>query len=200
MARKKELTHADAMEIFHQDGVLEVVAGAILLNLGFDILNGSSMTSLFTYIPIVLMSSMKNQITIARIGYEAFNGDEIKVRNWNLYAAIGLVVMLVVMSVVVLGDMLNLRAALSLPFGKHLPSLLEGLVLALGCLAAAWLIPLRRYFLYAAIALALGIIGFFVFPAQVLVFVFAGVLLGNGARLMIKFSRAYPLIKDEPKK
>jgi hypothetical protein len=70
MAIKKEkyLTRQEAMEIFHQDGVLEVVMGATLLNFGFDILNEMSFTSLFTYIPIVLMSAMKNQITISRIG------------------------------------------------------------------------------------------------------------------------------------
>lgn len=200
MAKKKEMTRAEAMEVFHQDGILEIVFGAIMLNLGFDILNGASFTSLFTYIPIVLMSSMKNQITISRIGFEAFNGDEIKARNWNLYAAIGMVVTLISLSMFVLNDMLNVRAVISLPFGNHLPSLFEGVILALGCLAAGFLIPLKRFLLYAPVAFLIGVIGFFVFPSQAVAFVFAGVLLGNGARMMIKFSKAYPLKKDLEKK
>ncbi|HUV16006.1 MAG TPA: hypothetical protein VMW28_05530 [Pelolinea sp.] len=202
MAKKKtiELTRAKAMEIFHQDGVLEIVAGAVLLNFGFDILNQGSMTSLFTYIPIVLMSSLKNQITIARIGLDSFNGDETKVRNWNLAAAVGMVITLVALSMIVLNDTLNIRAMINLPIGEELPSLLAGIILALGCLAAGLLIPLKRFLFYAAAALVIGVVSFFAFPAQVLAFVFAGVLLGNGARMMVKFSRAFPLKKDQEKK
>ena len=35
MPNKKSLTRAEAMEIFHQDGVLEIVLGVTLLNFGF---------------------------------------------------------------------------------------------------------------------------------------------------------------------
>ena len=196
----KERTRIENMEIFHQDGIIEIVAGAVLLNVGFDILNKVTFTSLFTYIPILLMSSMKKQITITRIGYDAFDGDEMKVRNWNLFIAIGMVIILMALSVFVLSDMLNLQASIALPYGHHLPSLLEGLILAIGCLAAALFIPLKRFYFYAAIALVIGVIGFFFFPAQVPAFVFAFVLLGNGARLMILFSRKYPLEKDTERK
>jgi putative effector of murein hydrolase LrgA (UPF0299 family) len=201
MVNKKEkyLTQMEAMEIFHQDGVLEVVMGATLLNFGFDILNKMTFTSLFTYIPIVLMSAMKNQITISRIGFEAFDGDETRVRNWNLITAAGMVVILVALSMFVLNDTLKIQESISLPFASHLPSLLTGLVLALGSLAAAIFIPLKRLYVYTAAALLIGVIGLFLFPAQVAVFAIAGVLLGNGVRMMIQFSRKYPLKKDDPK-
>lgn len=196
----KDLTRAEAMEIFHQDGVLEVVFGATLLNLGFDILNKMEFTSLFTYIPIVLMSSMKNQITVSRIGFEAFDGDATKVRRWNLITAAGMVAVLVALSIFVLGDLLNVRASISLPFDGHRPSLIAGIVLALGSLAGALLIPLKRFYAYAAAALLIGVIGLFLFPAQVTAFAIAVVVLGNGIRLMIQFSRKYPLKKDEGNK
>lgn len=201
MANKKEkyLSRQEAMEIFHQDGVLEVVVGATLLNFGFDILNEMSFTSLFTYIPIVLMSAMKNQITISRIGFEAFDGDENSVRNWNLITAAGMVLILVALSMFVLNDTLNIREAISLPFGNHLPSLITGLVLGLGSLAGAIFIPLKRFYFYAAAALLIGVIGLFLFPAQVTTFAIAGVLLGNGVRMMIQFSRKHPLKKDDIK-
>jgi hypothetical protein len=192
------------MEIFHQDGVLEVVMGATLLNFGFDILNKMSFTSLFTYIPIVLMSAMKNQITISRIGFVAFDGDETSVRNWNLVTAAGMVVILVALSLFVLNDTLKIREIISLPATSQIPSLLTGLVLALGSLAGAVFIPLKRFYAYAAAALLIGVAGLFLFPAQVAAFAIAGVLLGNGVRMMIQFSRKYPLnkndMKDEGKK
>jgi hypothetical protein len=187
------------MEIFHQDGVLEVVMGATLLNFGFDILNEMSFTSLFTYIPIVLMSAMKNQITISRIGFESFDGDENSVRNWNLITAAGMVLVLVALSMFVLNDTLQIRELISLPSTSHIPSLFTGLVLALGSLAGAVLIPLKRFYFYAAAALLIGVLGLFLFPAQVATFAIAGVLLGNGVRMMIQFSRKYPLKKDDMK-
>ena len=197
MSKRKNLTRAEAMEIFHQDGVLEIVLGATLLNFGFDLLNGMKVTSLFTYVPIVLMSAMKNQITISRLGYDAFEADETSVRNWNLFTAVGMVAMLIVLSLFVLNDMLNVRPMI--PFGGtgNLPSLFTGVILAIGTLAAAMLIPLKRFFLYAATALGLGVLGFFFFPAQVIAFIFAGIILGNGIRLMMKFSKKYPLKKAD---
>jgi len=201
MANKKEkyLTRPEAMEIFHQDGILEVVMGATLLNFGFDLLNEMTFTSLFTYVPIVLMSAMKNQITISRIGYDAFDGDETTVRNWNLVTAAGMVVILVALSIFVLNDTLKIRELISLPETNRVPSLLTGLVLALGSLAGAVFIPLKRFFAYAAAALLIGVAGFFLFPAQVAAFAIAGVLLGNGVRMMIRFSRKFPLKKDDTK-
>lgn len=196
--KKKEFTRTERMEFFHQDGILDIVAGAVMLNFGFDILNQASLSSLFTYIPIVLMSAMKNQITISRIGYDAFGGNDRKVRNWNLANAVGLVLTLILLSIFIINDPLNLRDSLQLSFGRHLPSLLTGIILALACLAAGWLIPLKRFLLYAATVFALGAAGFFFFPAQVVSFLFAGVLLGSGAKLMIRFSRAYPM-KEDPK-
>jgi len=197
MPNRRNLTRAEAMQIFHQDGVLEIVIGATLLNFGFDVLNGMTFTSLFTYVPIVLMSSMKNQITISRLGYDAFDADETSVRNWNLVTAVGMVAVLIALSVFVLNDLLNVRPLI--PFGGlgDLPALFTGIILAIGTLAAALLIPLNRFFLYAAAALGLGILGFFFFPAQVIAFVFAGIILGNGVRLMVKFSKQYPLKKAD---
>lgn len=191
--RHPSSTKAEAMSAFHQDGILEIVFGAIMLNMGFDILSGSPGASLFTYIPILLMSSMKTQITITRIGYEPFNGDLAKVRKWNMYYAIGMVVILLVLSTLILGDTLNVVDANPLPFGQHPLTLLEGAVLAIACLAGALLIPLKRLYLYGALALLMGAIGLFFFPPQILAFAFALVILANGARLMIHFSKAYPL-------
>ncbi|MBM3137065.1 MAG: hypothetical protein FJZ98_02635 [Chloroflexi bacterium] len=197
--REKNLTRPEAMEIFHQDGVLEVVMGATLLNFGFDLLNQMSFTSLFTYIPIVLMSAMKNQITISRIGYDAFDGDETSVRNWNLITAAGMVIILVALSLFVLNDTLKIRELISFPETSQVSSLLTGLVLALGSLAGAVFLPLKRFYAYAAAALVIGVVGMFLFPPQVAAFAIAGVLLGNGVRMMIQFSRKYPLKKDDMK-
>ncbi|MDP2965263.1 MAG: hypothetical protein Q8N39_04385 [Pelolinea sp.] len=190
------LTREEAMRIFHQDGIIEIITGAVLINFGFDLLNQSSrITSLFTYIPIILLSSMKNQVSISRLGYDAFGGDEKKVRFWNLAIAAGLVVMLLLMSTTVLDDPLKIRTALTLPFGGDIRNLFAGTIMALACLAAGYFIPLKRFFYYAPVPFVAGLISFFFFPAYVPVFFCAVAILVPGIRLMVKFTRAYPLNK-----
>jgi hypothetical protein len=198
---KPALTREEAMRIFHQDGIIEIIAGAVMINFGFDILNASSsgkssITSLFTYIPIILLSSMKNQVTISRLGFDAFGGNEKKVRNWNLAVAAGLVVMLLLLSSTVLDDPLKIRAVLTLPFGGDVRNLFAGTIMALFCLAVGYFIPLNRFIYYAPIPFVAGLLSFFFsLSPSIPVFFCALAILVPGIQLMVKFTRAYPLNK-----
>lgn len=192
---KPVLTREEEMRIFHQDGIIEIITGAVLLNFGFDLLNQNRITSLFTYIPIILLTSMKTQVTISRLGYDIFGGDEKRVRSWNLAIAAGLVVMLLLMSTTVLDDPLKIRTALTLPFGGDTGNLLAGTIMALACLAAGYFIPLKRFYYYAPVAFLAGLIGFFFLPPALPVFFCALAILVPGIQLMVKFTRAYPLNK-----
>ena len=192
---KLVLAREEMMRIFHQDGIIEIITGAVLLNFGFDLLNEKSLTSLFTYLPIILLTSMKNQVTISRLGVDQFGGEK-KVRGWNLAVVAGLVAMLLFLSSTILEDMLGIRAAVSLPFGGDISYLFAGTIMALVCLAAGYFIPLKRFYYYALAAFAAGVISFFLLPVEkvhILIFFFAFAILVPGIRLMVKFTRAYPL-------
>jgi hypothetical protein len=192
---KLVLAREEMMRVFHQDGIIEIITGAVLLNFGFDLLNQNRITSLFTYIPIILLTSMKNQVTMSRLGLEPFGGDEKKVRYWNLSVAAGLVVMLLLLSTTILDDPLKLRSILSLPFGGDIGNLFAGAIIALACLAAGYFIPLKRFYYYAPVAFAAGLIGFFFLPVHIPVFFCALAILVPGIQLLVKFTRAYPLNK-----
>ncbi len=193
---KPALTLEEMMLFYHQDGIIEIITGAVLINFGFDLLNkGNSVTSLFTYIPIILFSSMKNQITISRLGYEKLGGNEKQVRNWNLGIAAGLVVMLLLLSTTMLDDRFNLQQLLTLPFGHDVRNLFAGTILALACLAAGYFIPLKRLYYYAPVAFIAGLICFFFFPPQIMIFFCGFAILVPGIKLLRDFTRAYPLTK-----
>jgi hypothetical protein len=196
---KPAFTREEEMRIFHQDGIIEIITGAVLLNFGFDLLNQNRITSLFTYIPIILLTSMKNQVTLSRLGIDTFGGDEKKVRFWNLAVAAGLVVMLLLLSTMVLDDLLKIRAALTLIFGDGIRSFLAGTIMALACLVAGYFIPLKRFYYYAAVPFVAGLVSFFLFPnnAAVPVFFCALAILVPGIRMMVRFTKAYPLLKDK---
>ena len=180
------------MQLFHSDGVLEIIAGSILLNLGMDLMNGAETASLFTWIPILLLPSIKNRFFLNRVGLEALEADEKQVSGWTTEIAVGLAVWLLAISALILDDTLGLQKMIQLPWGSDNHSLLFGLISGIIFSLAAWLIPLRRLYLYAGVALAAGLIGSFVFPFYVPVFGVSILMLVLGIRLLIKFMRKYP--------
>ena len=63
----KKMNAAERALFYHQDGVFEIIAAAVLFNFGLDIVNKNQVISLFAYLPIVLYQSIKNQVFFSRI-------------------------------------------------------------------------------------------------------------------------------------
>jgi len=187
---------AQTMLLYHSDGALDIVAGAVLLNLGLDVINQVPTTSLFTWIPILLLTSIKRRFMLPRLGLQALGGDEKRVNNWTIQSTVGLAVGLLLISLLLLGDVFKLQQ-LALPAWLPNPyGLAFGLAGALCLFIGAWLIPLRRFFIYAAVSLAAGLLSGFLLPSYAAVFLLAAVMVGLGVRVMLAFMRRYP----EPEK
>ena len=196
-----ESKRAKMMEIFHQDGIVDLIGGAVLLNYGFDLLNNSSLSSLFTYIPILLMTPMKMQVTISRLGYEPFNNSQKKVRQWILGAAALMVLTLMLLGMVVLNPVSAVSVVLNNLFEDYGGLVGVGITLAVVSALAAVLTPHKRFLIYTITPLAAAIAALALrLPVYALVFVQAAVMLGFGLRLMMRFTRAYPLETPSEKK
>ena len=195
MADKNKVvsTKAKALQLFHQDGIIDIISGAVLVNFGFDILNNKETTSLFTWIPIILLSSLKNKTTIPRLGYESLGGDERQIKRWTFYPAVGMVLVMMLLGIFVLGDPLDLQNTLILPFSGNSKNLIGGIILAAACFITGSLISLKRFYVYGAVALVAGLISYFFLPIYFPIFLTAGVMIAYGTRLMVAFTRAYPL-------
>ena len=131
MAYKKKVLSpkVKALQLFHQDGIIDIISGAVLVNFGFDILNNKETTSLFTWVPIILFSSLKNKTTIPRLGYESLGGDERQIRRWTFYPAVGMVLVMMLLGIFILGDPLDLQNTLTLPFSGNSRNLFGGIIL-----------------------------------------------------------------------
>ena len=186
-------TKAKALQLFHQDGIIDIISGAVLVNFGFDILTNKESTSLFTWIPIILFSSLKNKTTIPRLGYESLGGDEGQIKRWTFYPAVGMVLVLVLLGIFTLTDPLDLQNTFILPFSGNSKNLFGGIILAAACFITGLLISLKRFYVYGAVALIAGLISSFFLPTYFPFFLTAGVMMAYGTRLMIAFTRAYPL-------
>ena len=200
MAKKKSSIppRKKALRLFHQDGIIDIISGAVLVNFGFDILNQSETTSLYTWIPILLFSSLKNKTTIPRLGYESLGGDKKQIKRWTFYPAAGMVLAMVVLGIFTLGDRIDMQNTIILPFPGDSRKLISSSILAAALFVTGYLISLKRFYVYAAAALGAGLISYFFLPIYFLFFLTAGVMLAYGAHLMITFTRTYS-VDDERK-
>ena len=195
MAEKKNNvpSRIKALRLFHQDGIIDIISGAVLVNFGFDILNQSETTSLYTWIPILFLSSLKNKTTLPRLGYESLGGDKNQIKRWTFYPAAGIIFAMVMLGIFTLGDRIDFQNTIILPFPGNSKNLISSSILAAALFIAGYLISLKRFYVYAAVALSAGLISYLFLPAYFPFFLTAGVMVAYGARLMITFTRAYPL-------
>jgi len=187
---KKE--REEVMLLYHSDGAIDLIAGAVLLNLGLDLLNESPTTSLFTWIPILLFSSIKNRYSLPRIGYDALKANEKIVRSWTAQTAVGLAIALLLLGTLIVGDPLELAAKIDLPWQGSVAGLTFAILGGLGAALAAWRIPLKRLYIYAGVLFFTGLISHFFLPLYAPVFVSALVMLVTGLRFTSAFNKKYP--------
>lgn len=187
---KKE--KAEVMLLYHSDGGVDLIAGAILLNFGLDILNQTSATSLFTWIPILLISSLKNRFTLPRLGLKALKVNEKIARSWTVQTAVGLAIWLLIISTMIMTDPFDMQAKLSVIGSGDIRNLIMAVVGGLLFAAAGWLIPLKRFFVYSGILAVSSLISYFFLPVYAPVFLTAAVMVVMGIRLTMQFGKKYP--------
>jgi hypothetical protein len=187
-----KIEKAESMQLYHSDGGLDIIAGSVLLNLGLDVLNQAATTSLFTWIPILLLSSMKNRFSVPRIGYKALKADDKIVRSWTTQTAIGLAIWLLVLGTLLITDPFHLEDMFNLPWEGDFRNLVFAAVGGTSLAAAGWLIPLRRFYLYAGVAFVSSLISYFLLPVYAPIFITATVMVVIGIKMTMSFSRTYP--------
>ena len=183
---------AEIMLLYHSDGGLDLIAGAVLLNLGLDVLNGTSATSLFTWIPILLISSLKNRFTLPRLGFKALKTNEKIARSWTIQTAVGMAIGLLILSTLILANPFGLHDTLGVIGQGDVRNLILAVVGGLMFAASAWIIPLKRFYIYGAIMAASALINYFFLPVYLPIFLTAAVMVVIGIRLTMQFSKDYP--------
>ena len=194
--KNSNLSIKEALHLFHQDGALDIIAGATLLNFAFDVLNQGESTSLFTWVPILLYSSIKNKNTLPKISQYLKDVSDRQLRLWTVIPSVAFIITLVFLGIIMLGDPLNL-AQVALPVTGDLKSLAGFIFLALVLLIPAFWIDLKQFFFYSGVAFLAAIITFFFLPPAWSVFAIAAVMLFFGGRMMVLFSRQYTLPEPE---
>ena len=183
---------------YYQDGLLDLIIGAIILGLGMKEVIDSSIWNIAAILLIIAYVPLKRGITFPRLGYAKF-----KVQRGGINLLVVGGVILGVLMLMVVGMLLLLRTNGStssrlVPWIRENPLMFYGVLGFVGFGVIGMLNGLKRLFVYALLSVLLMMGGHFLgLPNSVPFLVLGGVILFIGIFLLIGFMHNNPAIKED---
>jgi hypothetical protein len=179
---------------YHQDGILDLVAGSVVLGFGTFMLTDNIVFMMIGWFMMMMYVFLKKRITIPRFGYVRIDSErKARMQSW-LSVGIGVLVLLLFFG---LGFFVNQEPAspeMEALIRRYHMVPLSTMLFGLPALVAAFFLGLKRFYLYALLAAGLPLLGALVNIETYIPIVTTGlVVLAFGAILLINFLKKYPL-------
>ncbi len=179
---------------YHQDGILDLVAGSVVLGFGTFMLTDNIVFMMFGWFVMMMYVFLKNRITVPRFGYVRIDSEKkARMRSW-LSLGIGVLVLLLFFA---LGFVVNREPAspeMEALIRRYHMVPLSTMLFGLPALVAAFFLGLKRFYLYALLAIGLPLIGALLNIETYIPIVTTGVVIITfGVFLLVNFLRKYPL-------
>lgn len=183
---------------YHQDGLIDLIIGAVILGLGMNEIIDSSIWNIAAILLITFYIPLKRGITFPRLGYAKF---KVKRGGKNLLVVGGVILGFLMMMMV--GILLLLRANGStsshfILWIRENPMMLYSVLGFAGFGLIGMLIGLKRLYIYALLSVVFMIGGHFLgLPNSVPFLVLGGVIFIIGVFLLMTFLRKFTVIKGD---
>ena len=181
---------------YQQDGILDIIIGINVI--GFSLFMATEIFHflMFSWLPFFLYMPLKKWITQPRFGYVQFTTQRVTTMRSVFTLVMGVIVLLVFLAFIAIPSTGNLPPESRAWLQKYHMAILGGLA-GLVALGAAVFLGLRRFYLYALMAVAFPTLGALIGLETFLPVLISGaVLLGTGLLLMWSFLRKYPLQRE----
>jgi hypothetical protein len=178
---------------YQQDGILDIIIGINLIAFSLFMATEIFHFLMLAWLPFFLYMPLKKRITQPRFGYVQFTTERVSTMRSVFVLVMGVIVLLVFLAFIAIPSCGDLPPEGRAWLQKYHMSVLGGLagLLALG---AAVFLGLRRFYLYALMAVGFPTLGAMIGLETFLPVLISGtVLLGTGLVLMVAFLRKYPL-------
>lgn len=179
---------------YHRDGILDLVAGTVVFGFGLNMLTGNIAFLMMGWMAMMLYVLIKQRITIPRFGYVRFESEKKTFNKGLLSVGIGVLLLLFFVALKLFIDRQPASPVMEAWMQRYHMVPLSGMLFGLPALVAAIFLGLKRYYLYALLAVGLPALGAWINIQTYIPIVSTGlVILAFGVVLLITFLKRYPL-------
>lgn len=182
---------------YHQDGILDMVAGATVLGFGTFMLTTNVVFLILGAIAASQYILLKQRITIPRFGYVRFISEKKSMKQATMLLGIGVFVLLLFFLLPLLMDSQPTSSEIQAWLQRYHMVPLSGLLFGLPALVAAIFLGLKRFYLYAILAVGLPALGAWLNIETFIPIIATGlVIVAIGIWLLADFMKKHP-VTDE---
>jgi hypothetical protein len=179
---------------YHQDGILDLAAGAVVLGFGLNMLTGNIVFLMVGWMAMMLYFLVKQRITVPRFGYVRFESEEKTFSKGLAPVGVGVLVLFLFFAFKLFIDRQPSSPEMDALVQRYHMVPLSGLLFGLPALGAAIFFGLKRFYLYALLAAGLPALGAWINIETYIPIVTTGlVMLAIGTVLLANFLNKYPL-------
>ena len=179
---------------YHQDGLLDLAAGSVILGFGADMLTGNFVFLMGGWLMIPLYFLLKQRVTIPRFGYVRFDSEKVTFAKGMAGVGIGVLFLAVVVALNIFVSRSPASPEMQAWIQRYHMVPLSALLFGLPSLAAALFLGLKRFYLYALLAVCLPALGAWLDLETYQPILATGlIMLAFGAVLLANFMKRYPL-------
>jgi hypothetical protein len=190
-ARKSMSLERKLYLVYHQDGILDIVAGAVLLIFAAVIVFDQGAFIGLIALPTVMYMSLKQRFSLPRMGYIRFETEKEQRQKLGLTLLFGLTAFIGLLAFYAFSG--DLPENLSTVIRENAP-LLFGLVLGLALVGVAYFLKNPRFYAYGILAVMFGWTAFFVRVQLGIGIALLGITMEViGISTLLRFIRGYSL-------
>jgi hypothetical protein len=179
---------------YHQDGILDLVAGSVVLGFGTFMLTDNIAFLMFGWFVMMMYVFLKNRITIPRFGYVRIDSEKKALMKSWISVGVGVLVLLLFFLLPIFLRRGTTSPEIEALMRRYHMVPLSTMLFGLPALVAAIFLGLKRFYLYAALAIGLPLLGALANIGTYIPIVTTGaIMVAYGAFLLVTFLQKYPL-------